>query len=191
MTRELWLHMLTDLLSEHYARKGHRLPEKIRFSCGWTSSRRYAGQCWSAKASADGTYEIFISPVYDDSLAVAGILTHELIHVAVGVDKKHGRIFRQCCRDVGLEGNPVSARPGQSLESMLMDFVTQLGSYPHAELSPSERKKDTTRMIKLVCHGCGYTVRTTQKWIDTCLPLCGCYPDEYFQFQVSDNSNGK
>ncbi|MBA7677587.1 hypothetical protein ES703_85846 [subsurface metagenome] len=190
MTRELWLHMLTDLLSEHYARKGHRLPENIRFSCGWTSSRKAAGECWSQKASADGTFEIFVSPVYDDSLAVAGILTHELAHVASGVERKHGRLFRQCCRDVGLEGNPSSAIPGQAFNSILDGFITRLVPYPHAELARSDRKKDTTRMIKLVCPGCGYTVRTTQKWIEKGLPLCYCEPDELLSFQVAGNTNG-
>lgn len=192
MTRELWLHMMTDLLSEHFALVGHRLPEKIRFSCGWTSSRKFAGECWSQKASKDGTFEIFISPVHDNSQDVVGILSHELCHVASGVERKHGHVFRECCRDVGLEGNPTSARPDKVLTSILEGFVKKLGPYPHAELTPSDRKKDTTRMIKLVCPGCGYTVRTTQKWIDKGLPYCDCqgslYTQSCYRFQVVENN---
>lgn len=33
-------------------------------------------------------------------------------------------------------------------------------------------KKQTTRLIKCVCGECGYTVRTTQKWLDVGAPHC-------------------
>jgi hypothetical protein len=32
----------------------------------------------------------------------------------------------------------------------------------------------TTRMLKLACGGCGYTVRTTEKWLKTGVPTCHC-----------------
>ena len=36
-------------------------------------------------------------------------------------------------------------------------------------------KKQTTRLKKLKCSECGYTVRTTAKWIETLgAPLCPC-----------------
>lgn len=203
MNRELWLHMMTELLDEHYARSGHRLPENIRFSCGRTSKRKYAGECWSEHNSKDGTFEIFISPHYDDSLEVACILSHELCHVAVGVDKKHGKIFRQCANDAGLTGNPASSMPGEELTAIIKKHVERLGKYPHAELMESDHKKDTTRLIKLICPDCGYTVRTTQKWIDKGLPYCNCMIEsdidkftEYdlpglYKFVIANGNNGK
>jgi hypothetical protein len=30
-----------------------------------------------------------------------------------------------------------------------------------------------TRLIKVACPQCGYTVRTTRQWIETGLPVCG------------------
>lgn len=39
---------------------------------------------------------------------------------------------------------------------------------------PEPPKKQATRMIKVCCPGCGYTIRTTQKWIDVGLPTCCC-----------------
>jgi hypothetical protein len=46
--------------------------------------------------------------------------------------------------------------------------------YPHATIDKSGRKKQATRMLKVVCPECDYTVRTTQQWIDTRLPICVC-----------------
>lgn len=70
----------------------------------------------------------------------------------------------------------------------IYDWSQYLGVYPHAHMNPAGRKKQTTRLIKAVCltgpvnasfdmeiQGCGYTIRTTQKWIDARgAPLCPC-----------------
>ena len=32
--------------------------------------------------------------------------------------------------------------------------------------------KQTTRMLKCECPACGYTVRTTRKWLDIAVPTC-------------------
>ena len=35
------------------------------------------------------------------------------------------------------------------------------------------RKKQTTRLIKCSCSACGYTARTSRKWLDTAgAPIC-------------------
>lgn len=37
------------------------------------------------------------------------------------------------------------------------------------------KKKQTTRMVKVVCAGCGYVARTTHKWLDEAgAPICPC-----------------
>lgn len=33
--------------------------------------------------------------------------------------------------------------------------------------SSNQKKKQTTRMVKVTCDGCGYTARVTRKWLDT------------------------
>lgn len=51
----------------------------------------------------------------------------------------------------------------------------ELPEVPGPELEPPPvPKKQSTRMLKVICPGCGYTVRTTQKWIDIGLPTCPC-----------------
>jgi len=58
----------------------------------------------------------------------------------------------------------------------LQALTTQTGPYPHAQLNPEDRptKKDGTRLLKVVCPGCGYTVRVTRKWLDVGNPVCPC-----------------
>jgi hypothetical protein len=49
--------------------------------------------------------------------------------------------------------------------------------FPHAALRSGlngAHKPQGTRMLKVQCGSCGYTVRTTAKWIEVGLPLCPC-----------------
>ena len=52
------------------------------------------------------------------------------------------------------------------------DALEALGPYPHAEVMAAQKKTQTTRMLKLTCPLCGYTLRTSAKWIATGLPVC-------------------
>ena len=51
------------------------------------------------------------------------------------------------------------------------------GDYPHGALNslPDGTKKQSTRLVKVLCPGCGYTLRTTRKWLDERgAPICPC-----------------
>jgi hypothetical protein len=71
-TREDWLAQAIAELRSVFAALNHPLPDQIRVACGFPSSNarsaknRAVGEHWSAKASADQTHEILISPVIDD-----------------------------------------------------------------------------------------------------------------------------
>jgi hypothetical protein len=62
------------------------------------------------------------------------------------------------------------------LLEVLKTLDKKLGTYPHAALDPSEGiKKQSTRLLKVECEACGYTVRVTRKWLDEAgSPLCPC-----------------
>src|SRR6266478_6512610 len=99
--REAWLHDVAASLAEAFKRLGHPIPDKLRLTCGFPSVRGIAaknqriGECWSNTRSGDDHYEILISPVIADSMRVAGILAHELIHASVGVEHGYKGPFRQ------------------------------------------------------------------------------------------------
>lgn len=172
MNREEWLNTLRQRLEPHFALAGHTLPPNIRCSCGFPKGSREAiGQCWPVEVSKDTTTEIFVSPVLADPLQVGATLVHELCHAATP-GAKHKGAFKRCALAVGLTGKMTSTTATPELDALLQELM--LEPYPHAELTPTERVKAGTRLLKVACPSCGYTVRTTQKWLDVGLPVCPC-----------------
>lgn len=175
-TREQWLQAAVALLRPLFEARSYTVPP-VRVTCGWpstsalSSKNRRLGECWSPEASADGTTEISISQCKDDvggEQGVLSILTHELVHAAVGVEAGHKGPFKKCATKLGLVGKMTSTSAGPDLLEAFKEIATELGTYPHAKLDKlkSPRKKQTTRMVKCECKDCGYVVRTTRKWLD-------------------------
>lgn len=176
MNREQWLAALITELRGIFTVHGHPLPERIRPTCGFPSSKarsrhKAIGEHWSARASDDDTHEVSVSPVVSDSYEVAGILTHELCHAATDGDGHRGR-FPDLARKLWLEGKPTSAGAGTLFRENFREIIESLGEYPHAPLNVNKvAKVQSTRMLKASCP-CGYTVRLSQKWADIGLPCC-------------------
>ena len=182
MTREEWLNKLTDSLRPLFASAGGKIPEQVRTTCGWPSQgakatkTRRLGECWGAESSGDQHFEIFITPLLDDGNEVAGTLVHELCHAALGIKEGHRAKFKKLATGLGLEGKMASTTVGDDLKITLAKLIEEIGPYPHAKLSLKEKKKQGTRMLKVVCPdpACGWSARTTQKWVDVGLPTCCC-----------------
>lgn len=180
MNREEWLSKMADALRPAFVSASHPIPEKIRFTCGWPShramsrKRRVIGECWKAEASKDKTIEIFISPCLGEGPEAAETLVHELVHAGGGPG--HRKKFSSVAAAVGLIKPWRATKAGPQLKERLNAMIQNIGFYPHAELDKSQapHKKDGTRMIKIMCPGCGYTARTTAKWIEQGLPVCPC-----------------
>ena len=182
-TREAWLAALADELRPMFGRHKAAIPPRIRFSCGWPSRRirKVIGECWAPTAAADGVTQVFVSPALHDPIDVAAVLVHELVHAAVGPDAGHGAAFARVAKRLGLVGKMTATKAGPQLREVLADRVRWLGPYPHGalQLGAGREPKQGTRMVKLTCpdEDCGYTVRTTAKWIAVGLPRCpvdGC-----------------
>lgn len=180
-SREDWLGRMVDALRPVFAGHGHPLPERIRVSCGWPSrsalsgKAKRIGEAWSQRCSADGSHETFLSPVLADPIEVGATLVHELVHHAVGVEAGHKGPFRTLALAVGLTGPMRATSAGKDLQERLHALAEVLGPYPHASLSGGERKRQTTRMLKVTCADCGCIVRMTRQWLDdTGAPTCAC-----------------
>ena len=178
--REAWLTDAVDYFKPDFEVHGYPFHAQVRVTCGWPSrgglakKKRAVGECWSTTASADGTNEIFISPVISDPVEVASVLVHELVHATVGTKFGHGKVFQSLAVKMGLTGPMRSTFPNFQLRERLNALSQQLGPYPHAKLDARSRKKQGTRLLQCVCPACGYLVRITQKWIDKGLPVCPC-----------------
>lgn len=178
-TREEWLTYVADKLRPTYKAAGHAIPVKVRFAVGFCSTGergKRVGECWYPEASGDKSVEIFIKPDQFNPVTVAGILAHELVHAAVGNECGHKGAFRMLCNKLGFTGKMTQAEPGPDMQRTVMDpILKRAGKLPHAALvgKVTDRKKQSTRLLKAECETCGYTVRVTKKWAELGLPYCG------------------
>lgn len=189
--REEWL---TDGMYELervlFKPQGETLPVKIRVSCSWASNRNggknkagaVVGECHYPTASADQTTEMVISQSQDDPMEVLAILAHEMVHAIKGSQADHGKLFKRLALAIGLDGKQPDGKllmtatiPGEAFKQSVQPIIDNLGPYPHASVDLSQRKKQSTRLVKCECTACGYIARTTTKWIDNVgAPLCAC-----------------
>ncbi|MYL97217.1 transcription elongation protein SprT [Novosphingobium sp. FGD1] len=170
-TREQWLEAFADAARPHFARVGAPLPRNVRISVGFPSAGARGnaiGECWSSIASADGYFEIFLRPSLERDARVADVLTHELVHAAVGLEAKHGPKFKRCATALGLTGKMTATVAGDGWREWALPILADLGAMPGAPLAEmqSGRKKQGTRLIKCECDACGFTFRTTRKHLD-------------------------
>ena len=146
-TREEWLNAAITSIRPFFESEGHELPQRIRCSCGFPSTFRRSGntaEFFRDTSSADGTFEVLISP----TLAEPHAVWNALWGIAAGM-AAYGGIANE-----GMEA-----------------LIDELGDYPHAEITVDTRKKQDTRMLKASCPSCGMIIRLTQKWAST-PPVC-------------------
>lgn len=174
--RETWLNEALQLVRDHLTVTAGVTVPAARVSCGFPgggSARKRIGECWNPLASADGTSELFMSPILGTAMDVLHVLVHEAIHAAVGTQHGHKGAFKQAALRAGLTGKMTATVAGPKLAAEMVCWAEKLGAYPHAALSLTGRKKQGTRLIKCHCPTCGYTIRTTAKWIEfSGPPLC-------------------
>lgn len=176
--REEWLHKAADLMYPWFEELGVECPQ-VRISCGWAkrAGANAIGWTFHKNSSSDDMNQIYISPEMDDPIKILATLLHEMVHASDDGASKHSGHFKTTATKLGLEGKMTATYPGEVLTSKLSCISTKLGNYPHAKIVPVTRVgKQGTRMIKIVCGdlACGYTVRSTRKWIDLGLPTCFC-----------------
>jgi hypothetical protein len=186
-----WLETATVALRRLFADKGYKVPDKVRVSMGWPSTRKGGriGECWYPPASADGHAEIFISPEIGvparasearklaASISILATLAHELVHATQGAKASHGPLFKRCAVAIGLTGKMTATEAGAAFKEWAAPLIEEIGVFPAGGLTAgtgtAERKKQSTRLLKVCCPECGYTARVTNKWIcDAGTPLC-------------------
>ena len=192
-TREEWLLAATeDLLPTIEGRTGLQNTREIKVSCGWPSHHatrarnRAIGQCFPID-DAERTPQVFISPLLEDPFSqnkdsedgrgVLPTLAHEIIHALLPEKVGHKAPFAHAAKELGLQGKPTATFADQCfIDDVCRPIVDRIGIYPHRgiDFTTATAKKQTTRMLKVACPDCGYTIRTTSKWIEIGLPTCPC-----------------
>ena len=136
MNRETWLNELAALMAPRFAELGCAIP-KFRVAVGWTGAGKVSfvgGECWHSSRSADGVFEIIIAPILDDSMEVAGVLAHELVHAAVGFECGHKGEFKRVALALGLKGPMTATTPGPAFIAYAQPFLGKLGKLPHGKI---------------------------------------------------------
>lgn len=181
LLRQEWLECATEALRRRFTDNGYSVPVEVRVSIGWPKgshgAQRAIGQCWPLDASSDKHNEIFISPEITtaaQSIRILGVLTHELVHAAVGNKAGHKKPFKQCATAVGLTGKMTSTTEGEEFCAWAGKLIDKIGQFPAGSLDQGVgRKKQTTRLLKCECGLCGYVARVTRKWVeDAGAPIC-------------------
>lgn len=177
-TREQWLQDAATAIREQCFAPNDIAVPPIHVSVGWPGGRgkkdSVIGQCWATTASTDKTAHVFISPVLHRPINVLETLVHEMVHAADDCKTGHRGAFARMAKSVGLTGKMTSTVAGKELKATLQEIGRELGPFPHAALRQGGPGKQSTRMLKVQCPDCDYTVRTTQKWLDQGLPTCPC-----------------
>ncbi len=182
-TREAWLNSFVQAARPVFSNAGYPLPDKIRVSVGFTSTGargKAIGECWSDIASEDGYFEIFIRPNANTDARIADILTHELIHAAVGLEAKHGPVFKAAMAALGLEGKATATVAGEAWYVWALPILSDLGAMPYGVLNDglsSAKPKQKTNLLKVECPDCGFIARVTRKHIDPHAYLACPVPD--------------
>jgi hypothetical protein len=179
--REQWLYEIANALYLKFTELGYRNHPNIRIGVGYPSTGargKAIGQCYDSCASKDKVHEIIISPKTDDSLEVAGIVAHEMCHAYLQQEFPdencgHGKKFKRVAVALGLTGKMTATVPGDAFKRFIAPTMKRLGVYPHGALEGGQtRKVQGTRLLKVSCPSCQYTMRVTQKWIQEAIPTC-------------------
>ena len=182
-TREEWLTAALTMIRTHAP-----VAARIRVACGFPSTFTRSGtlaECWPDQSSADGTWEILISPTVADPVQVFVLLLGQSLHTLPGAASNTSTTWRDACINNGLAPADEGWKSLITTPDLTDLFpVIDLGPYPHAEIVTGQRKTQGTRMLKLVCPTCGYTIRTTAKWLATGLPQC--HDGDTFVAEVAD-----
>lgn len=148
-TREDWLTEATMLIELQILNKHElSLPDLWTVSVGFPAgSAKAIGQAFDKEACVDKkTHQMFISPVLGnhDIINLLHVILHESLHLAVGIDQKHGGAFKRKAREIGLEGKLTATyvSPDTPLYAVLQQIEKDIGyEYPHEAMIKQEKPK--------------------------------------------------
>ncbi len=171
VTREEYLNAFIEKARPHFEAANAPLPSNVRVAVGFTSRGMKGsriGEIWGDTASEDGHFEVFIKPTLDGAARICEVLTLELVHAAVGLDKGRGTYFKRVAASLGIIGKAASLRASKEWYDWALPIITELGDMPYGALSgdqSSARKKQTAALLKVECPVCGWLARVTMKHI--------------------------
>lgn len=166
-------------------------PESIVFTIQTKGRKNALGWFWASRwktTAKESVQEINLSAETLRDCNPGEVIIHELAHAenhTLGikdcVNNVHNKKFKSMAEQLGLEVKPRDKRYGfgfTDLGPAAKSFLEKI-KFDHQlfklnRLEPLSVAKAGTRLLKVCCPSCEYTVRVTQKWIDVGLPVCPC-----------------
>jgi len=163
----------------------------IRFSCSLLSSGMKRGPHGAhvqyKQSTGNKKHEIRMGVQLNgttkhDSIIVAGILMHEVLHT-MAIGDGHRGMFPIIGKAAGLTGKPtamMALKDTPLYDRLNAEVVSVLGRYPHKAVELNGRmakrgqRKIGSRSIKCQCPECECIIRLTRVWLDFAAgePVC-------------------
>ena len=162
INRETYLEVAKIEISKLFKSKGYTFKAKdLKEIKVTTSFPTMGGQGASAPIGLccyeyNSNTEILISPVLggktiDESVQVLQVLTHELVHAYLGAGFGHGAKFKKIATALNLVGKMTATVAGEDFTKWAKEIIKKIGKFPHEKFDISGKKKQTTRMVKVIC----------------------------------------
>jgi hypothetical protein len=100
-------------------------------------------------------------------------LAHELVHAAAGPNAGHKGVFVKIAKSMGFKASWTNTPATPQVIERLNGPLVNLGPYPDAAIEKISRKKQGTRLLKVVCGACGYTIARRNSGL---MPGCQLVP---------------
>jgi hypothetical protein len=171
MNREQWLNKLAAAALPKISSRLDMADEEpaIKLSCGFPAQQgkrnNVGAQLIPPAASDEFNAEIFVSPTIAEKSAVIEMVLPLLVAAATG-DYKQGREYKSALSRVGLNTMP-------NLPTWAEMIAERMPDYPHAAITIPDRKKQTTRLVKVACLNDNYITRISRATVDAMgCPIC-------------------
>jgi len=170
MNREQWLQKLAASALPKISSRLDMADEEpaVKLSCGFPAQQgkrnKVGAQLIPPAASDEFNAEIFVSPEISDAEQVAKLVLPLLAAAAAG-DYKRGAAYRSALSRTGLNT--------PNLPTWAEMLVERMPEYPHAAITLPDRKKQSTRLIKVACLNDNYITRISRATVEAMgCPIC-------------------
>lgn len=165
-------------------------PESILITVQSKGRRKALGWFWQSRWEQDKDtvrHEINLSAEYLKEHNMGETLLHELAHAenhALGIadtdktGRRHNKKFKSMAERLGLTVEKSSSLGfaytdlGPEATAFLDKIKFDRNVFELCRITESKANKQGTRLLKCECPVCGYTVRTTAKWLEQGSPIC-------------------
>ena len=157
LTREAWLELGVEALKPLFKERCEiDLPTNVKVTMSFPYNRKaekIAGQCLHKDMSTGGKIEILINPMLKKPLEIMETLAHELIHAYDKNEHGHGGPFIRIGGKLGFIKPWKSTPATPELKEKLNAIIASMPAFPHDHITGlgAKKKKQTTRMLKLIC----------------------------------------